>query len=122
VTITVEGEQRPLPPVIDEVAYRILQESLTNVLRHAGPAARATVRLSFEPAALGITVTDDGIGSNGDQPPGGSRGVAPPGGQGHGLTGMAERAAAVGGKVTAGPRGEGGFEVSARLPLTGAAG
>jgi len=77
VTIAVEGEQRPLPPVIDEVAYRILQESLTNVLRHAGPAARATVRLSFEPAALGITVLDDGIGSNGDQPPGGSRGVAP---------------------------------------------
>ena len=53
VTIAVEGEQRPLPPAIDEVAYRILQESLTNVLRHAGPAARATVRLSFEPTALG---------------------------------------------------------------------
>jgi signal transduction histidine kinase len=122
VTIAVEGEQRPLPPVIDEVAYRILQESLTNVLRHAGPAARATVRLSFEPAALGITVLDDGIGSNGDHPPGDSRGVAPPGGQGHGLTGMAERAAAVGGEVTAGPRGEGGFEVSARLPLAGDAG
>jgi len=173
VTIAVEGEQRPLPPAVDEVAYRILQESLTNVLRHAGPAARATVRLSFEPAALGITVSDDGIGSNGDhqgqgpvteergvEPPRGSRGVAPPGGQGqgpvteqraggsggspprastglgpagprgvappgrqgHGLTGMAERAAAVGGEVTAGPRGEGGFEVSATLPLTGGAG
>ena len=167
VTIAVEGEQRPLPPAIDEVAYRILQESLTNVLRHAGPAARATVRLCYEPAALGITVTDDG--SNGGQhgqgpvteerglkPAGGSRGVAPPGqhgqgpvteeaaggsgpsgsgvspgdavlsradtGTGHGLTGMAERAAAVGGKVTAGPRGEGGFEVSARLPLAGDAG
>ena len=111
VTIAVEGEQRPLPPAIDEVAYRILQESLTNVLRHAGPAARATVRLRYEPAALGITVTDDGTGSaaaNGD-------GV----GTGHGLTGMAERAAAVGGRVTAGPRGDGGFEVSARLPLAG---
>jgi signal transduction histidine kinase len=114
VTIAVEGEQRPLPPAIDEVAYRILQESLTNVLRHAGPAARATVRLSFEPAALAIIVTDDGIGTaaaNGD-------GV----GTGHGLTGMAERAAAVGGKVTAGPRGQGGFEVSAILPLAGGAG
>jgi len=155
VTIAVEGEQRRLPPAIDEVAYRILQESLTNVLRHAGPAARATVRLSFEPAALGITVTDDG--SNGDRQgqgpvteeraggpgpsgsgvspgdavpprastglgPAGPRGVAPPGGRGHGLTGMAERAAAVGGEVTAGPRGEGGFEVSARLPLAGDAG
>jgi signal transduction histidine kinase len=147
VTIAVEGEQRPLPPAVDEVAYRILQESLTNVLRHAGPAARATVRLSFEPAALGITVSDDGIGSNGDHQgqgpvtqelaggsggspprastgrgPAGPRGVAPPGRQGHGLTGMAERAAAVGGEVTAGPRGEGGFEVSATLPLTGGAG
>jgi len=80
----------------------------------AGPAARATVRLSFEPAALAITVTDDGTATaaaNGD-------GV----GTGHGLTGMAERAAAVGGRVTAGPRGEGGFEVSARLPLAGEAG
>ena len=132
VTIAVEGEQRRLPPAIDEVAYRILQESLTNVLRHAGPAARATVRLSFEPTVLAITVTDDGIGFNGDhqgqgpvtkerdlEPSGGSRGVAPPGQHGHGLTGMAERAAAVGGRVTAGPRGEGGFEVSATLPLAG---
>jgi signal transduction histidine kinase len=122
VTIAVDGDQRPLPPAIDEVAYRILQESLTNVLRHAGPAARATVRLCYEPAALGITVTDDGIGPNGDQPAGDSRGVAPPDQQGHGLTGMAERAAEVGGRVTAGPRGDGGFEVSATLPLTGAAG
>jgi signal transduction histidine kinase len=143
VTIAVEGEQRPLPPAIDAVAYRILQESLTNVLRHAGPAARATVRLCYEPAALAITVTDDGSGAglNGDhqgqgpvtkerglEPPGGSRamgsGGSPPGQRsdppgGHGLAGMAERAAAVGGEVTAGPRGAGGFEVSARLPLAG---
>ena len=149
VTIAVEGEQRPLPPSVDEVAYRIVQESLTNVLRHAGPAARATVRLCYEPAALGITVIDDGgNGSNApasgasdgsgpasrpgqgprrvvagaSRPAGGSRGVVPPGQQGHGLAGMAERAAAVGGEVTAGPRGEGGFEVSATLPLTGDAG
>ena len=110
VTIAVEGERRPLPPSVDEVAYRIVQESLTNVLRHAGPAARATVRLCYEPAALGISVVDDGAGAS----------AAPDGnglGAGHGLTGMAERAAAVGGEVTAGPRGEGGFEVSARLPL-----
>jgi signal transduction histidine kinase len=110
VTIAVEGERRPLPPSVDDVAYRIVQESLTNVLRHAGPAARATVRLCYEPAALGISVVDDGTGAS----------AAPDGdglGAGHGLTGMAERAAAVGGEVTAGPRGEGGFEVSARLPL-----
>jgi signal transduction histidine kinase len=107
VTIAVEGEQRPLPPQVDEVAYRILQESLTNVLRHAGPAATATVRLCYEPAALGIQVTDDGAAAPG------ADGV----GSGHGLTGMAERAASVGGRITAGPREEGGFEVSARLPL-----
>ena len=111
VTIAVEGEQRPLPPRVDEVAYRILQESLTNVLRHAGPTATATVRLCYEPAALGIQVTDDGASAPGTEPIGG-----------HGLVGMAERAAAIGGQVTAGPRAEGGFEVSARLPLTEAAG
>ncbi len=116
VTIAVEGEQRPLPPAVDDVAYRILQESLTNVLRHAGPAAKATVRLSFEPAALGISVIDDGTGAAA------ATGDCDGANTGHGLTGMAERAAAVGGKVTAGPRGEGGFEVSAKLPLTGAAG
>jgi signal transduction histidine kinase len=93
------------------VAYRIVQESLTNVLRHAGPAARATVRLCYEPAALGISVVDDGAGASAAAPDGDGLGA------GHGLTGMAERAAAVGGEVTAGPRGEGGFEVSARLPL-----
>jgi signal transduction histidine kinase len=116
VTIAVEGDQRPLPPAVDEVAYRILQESLTNVLRHAGPAAKATVRLCYEPAVLGITVIDDGGGADAAAPDG--DGV----GGGHGLTGMAERAAAVGGEVTAGPRGEGGFEVSARLPLAGGTG
>jgi len=109
VTIAVEGEQRPLPPSVDEVAYRIVQESLTNVLRHAGPAARATVRLCYEPTALGISVIDDGAGAAASDGDGRSAG--------HGLTGMAERAASVGGHVTAGPRGEGGFEVSARLPL-----
>jgi signal transduction histidine kinase len=146
VTIAVEGEQRPLPASVDEVAYRIVQESLTNVLRHAGPAARATVRLCYEPAALGISVIDDGAGvlpqaDSGQGPAAKERGRGPSGGSGpsgargcppegtvsprastHGLTGMAERAAAVGGEVTAGPRGEGGFEVSATLPLTGDAG
>src|SRR5215468_8738815 len=60
VTVEIEGVQRPLPPAVDQVAYRILQESLTNVLRHAGPAARATVWLCYEPASLAIRVTDDG--------------------------------------------------------------
>jgi len=106
------------------VAYRILQESLTNVLRHAGPTATATVRLCYEPAALGIKVTDDGTAvPGGDAAEGSADSSVQAGtGGGHGLIGMAERAASVGGEVTAGPREEGGFEVSARLPLTGAAG
>ena len=112
VRVSVEGEPGPLPPAVDHAAYRILQESLTNVLRHAGPAAKATVLLCYEPAALGIKVTDDGTAVPGADPVGG----------GHGLIGMTERAAAVGGRVTAGPRDGGGFEVSAVLPLTEAAG
>jgi DNA-binding NarL/FixJ family response regulator len=121
VTVEVAGEQRPLPPA----AYRILQESLTNVLRHAGQAAKATVWLSYEPAALAIRVCDDG-GADGnaahagppdtgppdrDPPDAGPPDRDPPGTAaglargGHGLTGMAERAAAVGGQVTAGPHG-----------------
>ena len=111
VTVEIEGERRPLPPAVDQAAYRILQESLTNVLRHAGPDARATVSLRYEPAGLAIRVTDDG-GRDGQAA------RARPAGGGHGLTGMAERAAAVGGEVTATPRAEGGFEVVARLPAT----
>jgi signal transduction histidine kinase len=107
VSVTIEGEQVLLPPGIDHAAYRILQESLTNVLRHAGPDAQATVCLRFEPDALTIRVTDDGIGPSG--------GTARSGG-GHGLDGMSERAAAVGGQLSAGPRDSGGFEVVARLP------
>jgi signal transduction histidine kinase len=116
VTVEVSGEQRPLPPDVDKAAYRILQESLTNVLRHAGQTAHATVWLSFEPGALAIRVRDDG----GEQA-GAAAGTAGADGAtgGHGLTGMVERAAAVGGQVTAGPRAEGGFEVTARLPLGG---
>ena len=107
VTLTTEGQERPLPPAVDHAAYRILQESLTNVLRHAGPQAQAAVCLSYEPAALAIRVTDDGSGpaaADGDQP------------SGHGLTGMAERAAAVGGSFSAAAGPDGGFEVVARLP------
>jgi signal transduction histidine kinase len=143
VSVTIEGEQVPLPPGIDHAAYRILQESLTNVLRHAGPDARATVCLRFAPDALTIRVTDDGIGPSGGNASGlaagggtaaggaaggpdagngaGPDGAARSGGGGHGLDGMSERAASVGGQLSAGPGDSGGFEVVARLPVAPAA-
>jgi signal transduction histidine kinase len=109
VTLATEGRPRPVPPAVSHAAYRILQESLTNVLRHAGPQARAMVCLSYEPGALAIRVTDDGPG-----PASASADGARP--SGHGLTGMTERAAAVGGSLSAAAGPDGGFAVVARLP------
>ncbi|GAA4686886.1 sensor histidine kinase [Pseudonocardia yuanmonensis] len=96
-----------LPPSVDLAAYRIVQEALTNVRKHAG-AGRALVRVSEEEGALRIVVDDDGTG-----PP------ARPGAGGTGLVGMRERAAALGGTLTHGRAPRGGFRVEARLPLTG---
>jgi signal transduction histidine kinase len=110
VTVKVEGEPVPLPADADHAAYRILQESLTNVLRHAGPGAAATIFLRYEPGRLVLTVTDNGTSAS----PEGS-GVT-----GHGINGMRERAAAVGGTLTAGRKPGGGFEVTATIP-TGSA-
>jgi signal transduction histidine kinase len=110
VRITVEGDARDLPSSTDHAAYRILQESLTNVLRHAGPDARADVELRYSPGFLTLTVTDDGSGPS-------AAGDGAEVGGGHGLHGMSERAAAVGGELAAGPRDGGGFEVAARLPV-----
>jgi signal transduction histidine kinase len=110
VTLTTEGQPRPVSPAVGHAAYRILQESLTNVLRHAGAQARAAVCLAYEPGALAIRVADDGIGPGtaaGDQL------------SGHGLTGMAERAAVVGGSFSAAAGSDGGFVVIARLPTAG---
>jgi signal transduction histidine kinase len=118
VSVAIEGERVPLPPGVDHAAYRILQESLTNVLRHAGPEASAAVCLRYEPGALTIRVTDDGTGGN--EAGGNGTGGNGTGGSGHGLTGMSERAVAVGGELSAGPRPDGGFEVTARLPLSAA--
>ena len=112
VTISTEGQPRPVTPAVSHAAYRILQESLTNVLRHAGAQARATVWLSYEPGVLAIRVSDDGDGPPADD------GGRP---SGHGLTGMAERAAAVGGSFSAAAGPDGGFEVRARLPIAGLA-
>jgi signal transduction histidine kinase len=117
VAVTIEGTQLPLPRHVDHAAYRIVQESLTNVLKHASPDASAAVRIRYGTAALTLEVTDDG-GDAGQAPAAGDG--APPGRpRGHGLAGMAERAAAVGGELTAGPRPGGGFAVTARLPLGG---
>ncbi|MGI5291213.1 sensor histidine kinase [Nonomuraea polychroma] len=101
VRLDVEGEQRPLPPAADLTVYRVVQEALTNTIRHAG-ATTAAVTLTYEPAAVTVRVDDDGRGSR-----------AP---RGHGLTGMAERVAAVGGRLTTGNAPTGGFRVTARLP------
>ncbi|GFJ78128.1 two-component sensor histidine kinase [Phytohabitans houttuyneae] len=104
VTVEVTGERRDLPAVIDLAAYRVVQESLTNVLRHAG-AATATVRLTYLPKEVSVEVLDTG------------RGVPGAPGGGHGLVGMRERVAALGGEFTAGPAESGGFRVYATLPL-----
>ena len=104
VTVTVEGDQRPLPVAADRSAYRILQESLTNVLRQAGHGSAARVCLRYQPDGLTITVTDDGVAA------------APPAG-GYGIDGMRERAASAGGELTAGPLPGGGFQVRAMLPV-----
>ncbi len=113
VSHTVEGSARPLPGGLSLSVYRIVQEALTNVRKHAGPAATAEVTLCYGPDELLVRVTDDGCG-----PAGLPRYVAGPAHpEGHGLTGMRERAAAYDGTVQAGPRPSGGFEVTARLPL-----
>jgi signal transduction histidine kinase len=112
------GPPGRLPTAVDLAAYRVIQESLTNVLRHAG-AATATVSLGYQPGELRIEVVDTGRGrpgTPGDGRPDG-RGAAGPGGPGHGIIGMRERVAAVGGELTAGPRPGGGFRVYARLPV-----
>jgi signal transduction histidine kinase len=113
VDLIVEGSPVPMPAGPQLAAYRIVQESLTNVLKHAGPAARAWVRLHWRPDGLEIAVLDDGRGA--------AAAVADPDGTvpvgaGHGLIGMRERAELHGGRLTAAPRHGGGFGVHALLP------
>ncbi len=105
-TLTVTGEPVPLPAAVDLAAYRIVQESLTNTIRHAGPAT-AAVSLGYDPGELRIEVIDTG---HGPAPAAGRNG-------GHGLAGMRERAATVGGTLETGPGAAGGYRVAARLPL-----
>ena len=108
VTVAVKGEARPLPPSLELSAYRIIQEALTNTLKHAG-AATATVAVRYLPAAIDIEVADNGAGHG----PSGWSG-------GHGLVGMRERVALFGGHLTAGPRDDGpGWVLHATLPTEG---
>jgi len=109
VTVKVTGEARSLPAAVDLAAYRIVQESLTNVARHAAPAT-ASIRLGYDADGLDIEVRDDGKAHalNGSSP-----------GTGSGIVGMRERADALGGWLSAGPRAGGGFAVTAHLPVGG---
>jgi signal transduction histidine kinase len=104
VVLTQTGDPQPLPSGLDASAYRVLQEALTNVLRHAGPAA-TRVELSHRPDSLVITVEDDG----------GTPSV-PPSPGGNGLIGMRERVALFDGSLEAAPRPQGGYRVRARFP------
>jgi len=115
VTVTVTGAERPLPPEVDQAAYRIVQEALNNVSRHAGPA-RATVHLHYDPTALSIQVDDDGAGAVGGTGRSGANGGVSANSTGLGLIGMRERVTALGGKLHAGPRDGGGFQVRAEFP------
>lgn len=107
VTYTVAGQSRDLPAGTQLSVYRIVQESLTNVLKHAGPRAHADVTLEWRPEMLVVEVVDDGRGAA-------ALVEAPPGGQG--LTGVEERARLHGGRAVAGPRAGGGYRVRAELP------
>ncbi len=111
VMVTVTGTQRPLPPDVDQAAYRIVQEALTNTSRHAGLAGggdqvSAAVHLHYAQDALRVQVNDDGAGA-----------VPTSAGLGLGLIGMRERVSALGGRLHAGPLEGGGFQVRAELPV-----
>ncbi|MGO1834650.1 MAG: ATP-binding protein, partial [Actinomycetaceae bacterium] len=111
ISIVRVGEARPLPAGAGLMLYRIAQEALTNVLKHAGPAATVIVHLRWTADRVILMVDDDGRGA-----------AATTDGKGQGLVGMRERAGVLGGTVQAGPRRGGGFRVRVDLPVGGAAG
>jgi signal transduction histidine kinase len=106
-TLEIHGSAPDVPAGVQLTVYRLVQEALTNTLKHGGPGARATVRLRYLPGEMLVDIDDDGAGA------------AAPAGVGGGLLGMRERVHAYGGDVQAGPRGPGGWHVSARLRLDG---
>jgi signal transduction histidine kinase len=105
--VEISGQAPDIPEGLQLAVYRLVQEALTNTLKHGGPAARARVRLRYLPGELRVDVDDNGTGATAPRPVG-------PGG---GLPGMKERIRAYGGDVAAGPRQPAGWAVSARLPL-----
>ncbi|WP_306208474.1 sensor histidine kinase [Actinoplanes sp. RD1] len=108
VTTTVTGPRRELPAEVDRAAYRIVQEALTNVRRHAGAAA-TTVTIDYRPGALGLAIRNERPAGGGDDEAG----------EGSGIAGMQARAETLGGKLTAGPVDDGGYLVEAVLPTDG---
>lgn len=108
VELVIDGDQRDLGAGIELAAFRIVQEGLTNVLKHAGSAAKASVTLQYLPDHLAVSIVDDGRGAAGDPPPPGS---------GNGLVGMRERVDLYGGTLQTGPRAGGGYAVMAELPV-----
>ena len=105
ISLTVDAAQTDLPARVDLSTYRIVQEALTNVLKHAGPSARTEVRLGSDNERVAIEVLDNGQGAT----------ILP--GSGHGIAGMRERAQLLGGSLEAGPRPGGRFQVVAHLPI-----
>jgi signal transduction histidine kinase len=112
VDLRVVGDQRPLPSGVELSAYRIMQEALSNTLRHA-PGARAAVEVHYQPGRLWLRVRNDPPPVPGERPA--------PAAPGHGIVGMRERATMLGGTLAAGPTSDGGYLVEATLPLEGSA-
>jgi len=115
VTFTVSGDRQPLSAALQLTVYRLVQEALTNTLKHAGPGTHARVLLSYAPEAVSVVVTDDGLGAMASV--GGSETANHSETAGHGLAGMRERIAAWGGELTCGPSQSGGWRVVVRLAL-----
>ena len=106
--LDVTGEPGELSPTVELTAYRIIQEALTNVLKHAGPNPEPVVHLTYSPAAVEVAVTDSGTGPSANDD-----------GLGNGLRGMQERVAALGGSLETGAGPNGGYHVRATLPRRG---
>jgi signal transduction histidine kinase len=113
-TVSEDGERQPLPPAVELTVFRIVQEALTNALRHAGPGARVALVLRYRRRLVRVEMTDDGGGAL----VGASSSGARPPASGHGLVGMRERVAVHGGSFTAGARLGGGWELTAEVPWT----